>query len=226
MAKSKHKKNKINKKTKKKYLGGYTNLAYTGNNNPSISNPFLAYKGGRYDNINAANKTVPNTGPPVGIATAVTNEAGAQRGGSCGPLCMVGGNHRLGCKCTSCKNGQHGGNTVNNSLVGKPWNSNSSEWPGVDNIQGNRNHLALNNYLSDVQRSIKGGNKKQTRKQKGGNLSNFLTQDLINLGRQFQFNLGSAYNGLAGYSSPVNPMPWKEQLVNTPSLNTVKASLL
>jgi hypothetical protein len=50
------------------------------------------------------------------------------------------------------------------------------------------------------------------RRQNGGTLSNFLGQDLINLGRQFQFGVGSAYNALAGYSSPINPMPWKDQL--------------
>jgi hypothetical protein len=52
---------------------------------------------------------------------------------------------------------------------------------------------------------------KRGRKQRGGTLSNFMGQDLINLGRQFQFGVGSAYNALAGYSSPVNPMPWKDQ---------------
>jgi hypothetical protein len=54
--------------------------------------------------------------------------------------------------------------------------------------------------------------KKMGKKQKGGTLSNFMGQDLINLGRQFQFGLGSAYNALAGYSAPVNPLPWKDQL--------------
>jgi hypothetical protein len=42
---------------------------------------------------------------------------------------------------------------------------------------------------------------------------------LINLGRQFQFGLGSAYNALAGYAAPVNPMPWRDQLPNKIPLN-------
>jgi hypothetical protein len=46
-----------------------------------------------------------------------------------------------------------------------------------------------------------------------------MTQDLINLGRQFQFGLGSAYNALAGYSSPVNPLPWRDQLPARTPLN-------
>jgi hypothetical protein len=56
---------------------------------------------------------------------------------------------------------------------------------------------------------------------KGGTLSNFIGQDLINLGRQFQFGLGTAYNALVGQSSPVNPLPWKDQLMNTKPLNLV-----
>ena len=154
---------------------------------------------------------------------------------------MVGGKrHRIGCKCSSCKtHTQLGGNQgipYPNGLIGSPWTPSSSGWPGVSGIQGDNNFLAPNNYKTDVQTSIistgaqrpfsVGGSKKKTRKQKGGNLSNFLGQDLINLGRQFQFGLGSAYNGLAGYASPVNPMPWKGQLPNTPSLSTVRAASL
>jgi hypothetical protein len=56
---------------------------------------------------------------------------------------------------------------------------------------------------------------------KGGTLSNFLGQDLINLGRQFQFGLGTAYNALVGQASPVNPLPWKDQLTNSKPLNLV-----
>jgi hypothetical protein len=55
--------------------------------------------------------------------------------------------------------------------------------------------------------------------QKGGTLSNFMTQDFINLGRQFQFGLGSAYNALAGYPSPVNPLPWKDQFQHQTPFN-------
>jgi hypothetical protein len=81
-----------------------------------------------------------------------------------------------------------------------------------------RNYIENNTYNNDISRQmvdtganppfLKGGK----RKQKGGTLSNFMTQDLINLGRQFQYGLGSAYNALAGHSAPVNPLPWKDQL--------------
>jgi hypothetical protein len=274
------------KKTRKNYLGGSAdaNLAYTGKNISTIPNPFLAYtgKGGACSsmspslampvNINAFNKTMPNTGPAnTGEpATYFLNPSGTQRGGSCGscgvpfmkggcgscgvmkggrrkkggcgPLCapgfMVGGNHRIGCKCSSCKTmggSQFGGNPgipYPNGLVGSPWTPSTQGWPGVDGVQGNSNFLAPNEYKTDVQTSIIstgaqppfsiGG--KKTRKQRGGALDNFLGQDLINLGRQFQFGLGSAYNALAGYSSPVNPMPWKGQLPSTPGLATVRAA--
>jgi hypothetical protein len=167
-------------------------------------------------------------------------------GGGCGPLCvpgfMVGGaRHRLGCKCSSCKikggklmKGGNPGIPYPDGLVGSPWTPSITTWPGVNGIQGDSNYLALNKYHNDPQTAMiytganppfsVGGSKGRTRKQRGGTLSNFLTQDLLNLGRQFQFGLGSAYNALTGYSSPVNPMPWKEQLSNTPSLNTMKAS--
>ena len=73
--------------------------------------------------------------------------------------------------------------------------------------------------------SIGGRAKKRGRKQKGGTMSNFISQDLINLGRQIQFGVGSVYNGLLGYSAPVNPMPWKGQLQNSANLASIKASM-
>ena len=109
---------------------------------------------------------------------------------------------------------------VPNGLVGSQWTPSSGGWPGVDGVPGDNNHYAPNSYTNDVSRqmvdlganppflNVKGGKK---RKQRGGTLSNFMGQDLINLGRQFQFGVGTAYNALAGYSGPVNPLPWKDQ---------------
>jgi hypothetical protein len=160
-----------------------------------------------------------------------------KKGGTC-PLCnmgfMVGGKkHRNDCKCSKCKStklmkGGNPGIPYPNGLVGSPWTPSIGGWPGVNGIPGDRNYYAANTYSNgDPQTAmvnvgsnppflnLKGGKRKQT----GGTLSNFLGQDLINLGRQFQFGLGSAYNALAGYSSPTNPLPWKGQFPNT-SLNT------
>jgi hypothetical protein len=119
-----------------------------------------------------------------------------------------------------------------NGLAGAPWKPESSGWPGVDGVGGNRNYLAPNEYNVDPQTAMlaAGANRpfsiggRRGRKQKGGSTSNFLSQDLINLGRQFQYGVGNVYNGLLGYSSPVNPMPWKGQLENTPSLPSIKAT--
>jgi hypothetical protein len=264
----------------KKYLGGSTtsaadvNLAYTGKPIQTVPNPFLAYtgKGGSSCssnltpslaipvNTNAADKTLPNTGPVSlgGLGTPFLNPQGAQRGGGCGcgmpllsggakrggcgPLCavgfMVGGKHRVGCKCSSCKMSMKGGNKgipYPDGLVGSPMTSQPSGWPGVDGIQGDRNYIAPNNYHTDVQTAMIStgaqppfsiGGSRKSRKQKGGTLSNFMAQDLINLGRQFSFGLGSAYNALSGYSAPTNPMPWKGQLPNTPSLSTMRNASL
>lgn len=163
-----------------------------------------------------------------------------KRGGMC-PTCslgfMKGGSHRANCKCSSCKmNGGSGNNGIPypNGLVGQPWTASSSGWPGADSVSGNRNYLELNKYPTDPQTAMIstganppfsiGGKGSRRRKQRGGVLSNFVTQDLINLGRQFQYGVGSAYNALAGYQGPVNPMPWRGQLNSTPDLTTVKAA--
>lgn len=248
------------RKTRKSYLGGTSSidLAYTGKQIPTQSNPFLSYtgKGGSNipqninTNINAKNPAMPNTGPPfLQTGTPIWNQASPQKGGTCGVGCsinpatimlggscsscslglgfMVGGvRHRSGCKCSKCKRknkGMKGGNQgipYPNGLVGKSFNpGNVNSWPGVNGIPGDNNHFAQNMYLNDPQTAMKSssfsGGKSRTRRQKGGNFSNFIAQDLINLGRQFQFGIGSAYNALAGYSSPVNPLPWKDQFPNS-----------
>jgi hypothetical protein len=56
-------------------------------------------------------------------------------------------------------------------------------------------------------------------KQGGGGL---MPQDLVNLGRGFMYNIGSAYNALNGYSAPVNPLPYKDQYTSPQSLRNFK----
>jgi hypothetical protein len=170
---------------------------------------------------------------------------GGSCGGSCG-LLSGGGKHRSKCKCSMCKNKrQKGGNGLPygqgmaemkpilapSGLTGSSWESNFG-WPGTNNVGGDHNHYSLNKYAPvDISRQMldtgaqppflgMGGGKRKnkTKKQKGGALSNFLYQDLVNVGRQFQFGLGSTYNALSGYSAPVNPMPWQQPKLSNPGV--------
>ena len=207
------------KKTMRRYRGGSNmtmNLAYPSNNIRTVPNPHLAYVGGK-------SSAYPNPGPPAGGFNFL-NPQNTQKGG-CGS-CSVGGQMMMK------------GGDGNNALVGSSWTPASSGWPGVDGVSGNRNYLAPNEYKVDPQTAMiaTGANKpfsiggrrrrRRSKKQKGGNLSNLFTQDLINLGRQLQFGVGSAYNGVSGYPAPVNPLPWKGQMENTSSLASVKALLI
>ena len=203
------------KRTMRKYRGGSNmtmNLAYPSNNVPTVPNPHLAYLGGK-------SSAYPNPGPAPGGFNFL-NPQGTQRGGKR----MKGG-------------AGNNGIPYPNGLVGSPWTPASSGWPGVDGISGNNNYLALNKYPVDPQTamvatganppfSIGGRRKRRSKKQKGGNLSNLFSQDVINLGRQLQFGVGSAYNGVTGYAAPVTPLPWKGQLPKTPSLAGVKAMMV
>ena len=146
---------------------------------------------------------------------------GGQKGGNCGcgSLLMGGGQrgHGKKCMCNTCKsNGMKGGTmSYPNGLIGKPWGGAIQKWPGVDGVDGGRNHLGYNTYSPvDISRQMKfvsasgGGRKNKTRKrnaQKGG----FIANDLINLSK---FGAGSFYNAIKGYPQPVNPLSWKDQL--------------
>ena len=147
-----------------------------------------------------------STGPPPNPHTSLNSKF--QSGGGCG--------------CGKLFGGQTGGSTT---FVGSPWTANN--WPSANNA----NHYPMNTYKPvDIQLQTKvlganppfskGGrrrNKSRTRRalQKGGNLSNFLLQDLANFGRGLSYSAGSAYNTLIGASAPVNPLPWQGQLQGT-----------
>ena len=140
------------------------------------------------------------------------------------PYTVLGSKYQSGgsCGCGKLFGGQMGGT---NTFVGSPWSA--TNWPSANNA----NHYPVNTYTPvDIQLQTKvlganppfskGGrrrNKRRTRKvsQKGGNLSNFLLQDLANFGRGLSYSAGSAYNTLIGASAPVSPMPWQGQLSGT-----------
>ena len=236
--------------------GGASNLACRGdtNVNGQSTRDVLAYTG--------TGSAYPSQGPPPAsqnwLGSQMTGGSGGLVGGSCncGMPILQGGSHRSSCKCSACRKGQKGGNGLPygqglpemqgarypNGLTGSPWKPPIPDWPGVDGISGDRNHLSYNTYSpNDVSRqmvdvganppfSMMGGTRRRTRTKKmgrrgnkgirgrgarGGSFSNFITQDFVNLGRQVQNNLGTTYNALNGYAAPVSPLPWKDQLPNT-----------
>jgi hypothetical protein len=156
--------------------------------------------------------------PPLQNGLGFINPSGGQRGGNCGcGIPMTGG----------------AGPLYPNGLVGSPINVSNNSLPGLNGIPGDRNYTGGNMYTVDPQTAINssplvGGKRRKKGKQRGGTTSNFLFQDLVNLGRQFQYGLGSAYNGISGYPAGPNPMPWKSQMtgLNSNSLAALKSNVL
>jgi hypothetical protein len=119
-----------------------------------------------------------------------------------------------GGQCNACGLQQGGYNPVSQvpgPFIGQAWTPKISGWPGVNGVGGDRNYLSQNLYKQDPQLMMKLGGRKKRRKtrktRKGGGL---IPQDLVNLGRDISYNLGSTYNALAGYPQPVNPLPYKQ----------------
>ena len=124
-------------------------------------------------------------------------------------------------------------------FTGSAWGASINKWPGMNDVGGDRNYLksydsknniivkdpALQMTMNDAgyktmnskvggytykkNNSSKNSVTSSTNSIKGGGL---VPQDLVNLGRDFSFNLKSAYNSLNGYSAPTNPLPYKDQL--------------
>lgn len=132
--------------------------------------------------------------------------------GGCGS-CMKGGNHFY--KPPPLMPGPS---------IGSAWAYN--KLPGMDGIGSNRNYFpsvnvgkdpALQMTMNDAgyktMNSMIGG--KRRKNMKGG----LMSQDLVNLGRDFTYNLNTAYNALNGYSAPTDPLPYRGQLTNTATIN-------
>jgi len=104
-----------------------------------------------------------------------------------------------------------GYNTYNNDISRQMRNVGAN--PPFTYLKGGKRRKTANkrskNKRSKNKRSKNKNNKRKSKSQKAGN--NFLGQDLINVGRQLQYGVGSAYNGIRGYTAPVNPLPWKDQ---------------
>jgi hypothetical protein len=122
--------------------------------------------------------------------------------------------------------GKMAGGSIVNPFVGNTWAANVGRWPGVQGIDGVTNHFKPYNLAKDPNlQSIserdgsifpqpvwKGGRKRMKGRTGGGGL---IPQDLINGGRNIMYGLGSTYNAMAGYAAPVNPLPYKDQLMGT-----------
>lgn len=107
-------------------------------------------------------------------------------------------------------------------FIGQAWSPSIKGWPGVDGVSNNRNYIENNLYnAGDPQTMMKlGGSKsKRRRRSKGKRGGGIIPQDLVNLGSDVSFNFKSAYNALNGYTAPISPLPYKDQLSSSISAN-------
>ena len=173
-----------------------------------------------------------------GNSYSSSNKEQNQNGGVCSgceaarPLLQSGGNNGLpfGQNLPPMKEIPYAGGTAGKPLVP----GNIATWPGIKPVDSNGNYYNLNSYKNGFTTNplnesavinVKGGKRRNKRNKtmKGGyNYSNSLMQDFTNLGRQFTYGLGSTYNALNGYKQGPNPLPWKSQLVGTPSYGALK----
>jgi len=213
-----------------------SNLAAVTTSNVNGANPLYPNTGPPLNGFNFLNPLNQQSGGSCGCGGLPFMSGGARSTAS-------SHKHREACKCSTCKmntrsmmSGGGGCSTGNNGipypngLVGAPY-VNSSNLPGANGIPGDANFYSNNTYNNDISRQmvnvganppflgflgLKGGRSKHTkkhRKQRGGTSSNFISQDLLNLGRQLGHGIGTTFNALNGYPGYANPLPWKDQLV-------------
>ena len=145
------------------------------------------------------------------------------------------------------QNGGSGINPIPGPFTGSPWTANQwpaqsgiggdnnylssisnviTKDPQTQMLMSNSGYNNKSSMVGGIRRMAVGGyryNKKKkrissaskTKSIKGGAL---IPQDLVNLGSSFTFDLKSAYNSLNGYTAPVNPLPYKDQLTNNNKL--------
>lgn len=126
--------------------------------------------------------------------------------------------------------GQNGGAPIPGPFVGHPYSP--TNLPTMNGIGGDRNYYPPYDVTKNPQLQMKpadvdagylnknsmvGGYTYGKKMEKGASSSRkrggaLIPQDLTNLGRDFTFNIQSAYNALNGYKAPVNPLPYKDQL--------------
>lgn len=152
------------------------------------------------------------------LSVSSNGTVGVGGGSTCG-TCM-----NENCSCASASEMMGGSGIFNGAIpgpiVGNSWGPNPSQWPGANGIGGDANILPYNTYKPvDISRqmALRGGGKrskkqilKRKKSMRGGGI---MPQDLLNLGRDFAFNMESAYNSIRGMPAPVNPLPYKDQLM-------------
>lgn len=228
------KRHRTRQRNTRRHRHGGASLAYPSQNVPKYSNTHLAYTGNPQ-----LSKTYPAQGPALGGFNFIVPQTGGRRSA------LLSNKHRKCCKCHVCKHHKHtsrksrkirggschsnGGIPYPNGLLGSPWTPSPTTWPGVDGIPMNNNHLQHNTYTPvDISRQMLNigaqpphsysGGKRRNRKHKtlkGGTLSNFMLDDLSNLGNMIPYTLGQQFNSFNGYEQPVNPLPYKDQFTKS-----------
>jgi hypothetical protein len=173
----------------------------------------------------------PNPNLPYGQTPPMNNEfppgvsqpQDLRGGGEINENVIFGATNNYGGKARNRRGGMSLVGKWPDGLTGSPWGASNLKLPGADGISGDRNYLSYNKYINDPQtegvvngRALSGG---KSKKRRGGG---FIPQDLVNMGRQAMFGLGSSYNALTGHAPPVNPMPYKDHMPDLPSLNNLE----
>jgi len=96
-----------------------------------------------------------------------------------------------------------------NSMVGGYEYNTSNETKKKENKKKKSNRRTTSNASTKSTATTKSISSSSKNSSLGGGL---IPQDLLNLGSDVSYNVKSAYNALNGYSAPVNPLPYKDQL--------------
>lgn len=87
----------------------------------------------------------------------------------------------------------------------------------LSNSKLNKSLSYKRKYRRTKSRSVNGKSMSYKNMKAGG----LIPQDLVNLGRDFSFNIKSTYNALNGYKAPVDPLPYKDQFSHSAYNNKI-----
>jgi hypothetical protein len=98
--------------------------------------------------------------------------------------------------------------TLNSMVGGYEYQTKKKE----DNKKKKAKRRTTNTRTTNTRTSSNVSSKSMSNKNSISSGGGLVPQDLLNLGNDISFNVKSAYNALNGYSAPVNPLPYKDQL--------------